>query len=127
MGKTRLIWELEKYLDGLPETFTGARAAAIRTPRSSYSPLVEAVKADARISDDDPPASWQRSWMRASTTWPMRRPACLATRVAGLLGLRRGRALAQEELFEAWRLYWRPWLPATRWCWSWRTSTGLMT
>ena len=42
VGKTRLIWELEKYLDGLPETFHWRKGRCYSYASAGYSPLVEA-------------------------------------------------------------------------------------
>ena len=55
VGKSRLVWELEKYIDGLPETFHWRKGRCYSYAQLSYSPLVEVVKADAGIADDDDP------------------------------------------------------------------------
>ena len=106
VGKTRLIWELEKYLDGLPDTFYWRKGRCYSYASVSYSPLVEAVKADASISEDDSPGVMAQKLdarlddLVDATTAHAWRPALQA-----LLGLPGARSLAQEELFETWRLY----------------------
>ena len=106
VGKTRLIWELEKYLDGLPETFHWRKGRCYSYASVSYAPLVEAVKADARITDDDPPSSVSAKLdARVSelATDAGDLPVREALRI--LMGLGGDQPLAQDELFEAWRLH----------------------
>ncbi len=59
VGKSRLTWELEKYLDGLPDVFYWRKGRCLAYAQSSYSALADAVKADAQILDDDAPATAQ--------------------------------------------------------------------
>jgi class 3 adenylate cyclase/tetratricopeptide (TPR) repeat protein len=105
VGKTRLIWELEKYLDGLPDTFHWRKGRCYSYASASFSPLVEAVKADARIAEDDPPGAMSEKLdarideLAGEVELPVR-PA-----LRTLLGLPVGSPLPQDELFEAWRAY----------------------
>ncbi|HEU4672738.1 MAG TPA: adenylate/guanylate cyclase domain-containing protein [Candidatus Limnocylindrales bacterium] len=57
VGKSRLSWELEKYLDGLPETFHWRKGRCLAYAQVSYSALADAAKVDAEIRDDDAPAT----------------------------------------------------------------------
>jgi len=106
VGKTRLIWELEKYLDGLPEAFHWRKGRCYSYASVSYAPLVEAVKADAKITDDDPPSAVSAK-LDARVTELATNGEELPVRTAlqMLMGLGGDQALAQDELFEAWRLH----------------------
>ncbi len=53
VGKSRMAWELEKYLDGLPETYHWRKGRCLAYAQASYSALAEAIKSDAEIRDDD--------------------------------------------------------------------------
>ncbi|MDQ3880298.1 MAG: AAA family ATPase, partial [Chloroflexota bacterium] len=53
VGKSRLTWELEKYLDGLPETFHWRKGRCLAYGQVSYGALADIVKADAQVHDDD--------------------------------------------------------------------------
>src|SRR3990172_7685344 len=55
VGKSRLTWELEKYLDGLPETFHWRKGRCLSYAQASYSALADAIKADVPAADHDPP------------------------------------------------------------------------
>lgn len=57
VGKSRLTWELEKYLDGLPETFHWRKGRCLSYAQASYSALADAIKADVRAADDDAPST----------------------------------------------------------------------
>jgi class 3 adenylate cyclase/tetratricopeptide (TPR) repeat protein len=57
VGKSRLSWELEKYLDGLPQIYHWRKGRCLAYAQASYSALADIVKVDARIMDDDAPAT----------------------------------------------------------------------
>lgn len=57
VGKSRLTWELEKYLDGLPEPYHWRKGRCLAYAQASYSALADVIKLDAKIMDDDAPAS----------------------------------------------------------------------
>jgi len=56
VGKSRLTWELEKYLDGLPDAFHWRKGRCLSYAQASYSALADAIKADIGAADDDAPA-----------------------------------------------------------------------
>jgi class 3 adenylate cyclase len=56
VGKSRLVRELEKYLDGLPEPYSWRKGRCLSYAQASYSALSDAIKADIGAADDDPPA-----------------------------------------------------------------------
>ncbi len=57
VGKSRLTWELEKYLDGLPEAYHWRKGRCLSYAQASYSALADAIKADIGAADDDTPAT----------------------------------------------------------------------
>jgi len=105
VGKSRLTWELEKYLDGLPEAFHWRKGRCLAYAQASFSALADAIKSDARILDDDAPATAAAKLdvrlgeLRAAGDEP------LAQSVRALLAIGPASGLAREDLFEAWRRY----------------------
>ena len=108
IGKTRLSWELEKYMDGLAEDVYWHRG---RSP--SYGEgltmwaLVEMVRSRAGISDTDDPDK-SRMKLRTAvaeyvTSQDDRR--WLEPRLAALLGLESAPTGDREELFAAFRTF----------------------
>ena len=126
VGKSRLTWELEKYLDGLPDVYHWRKGRCLAYAQAPYSALADAVKQDARILDDDSPDTVDRQ-DRA----PARRAGAddpeLLVAIRALLGLGAVGEQPRERLFEAWRRYLEHIAAATRSCSCWRTSTGRMT
>jgi len=57
VGKSRLTWELEKYLDGLPEPYHWRKGRCLSYAQASYAALADVIKADIRAADDDAPAA----------------------------------------------------------------------
>ncbi|MET1232648.1 MAG: adenylate/guanylate cyclase domain-containing protein, partial [Candidatus Limnocylindrales bacterium] len=104
VGKSRLTWELEKYLDGLPESYHWRKGRCLSYAQASYSALADAIKADIRAADDDAPATViAKLDVRLAELDPERssetRAALLAT-----LGLE-GDALARDRLVDGWTRY----------------------
>ncbi len=106
IGKSRLAWELEKYLDGLIE------AVYWHTGRSpaygdgvAFWALGEMVRSRARIAESDD-ARVAREKLRAAVTEWLADPderAWVEPRLAVLLGLEPAPEGGGEELFAAWR------------------------
>ena len=57
VGKSRLAWELEKYLDGLPRVHRWRKGRCLAYSSRSFGAIADIVKADARVHDDDAPAT----------------------------------------------------------------------
>jgi class 3 adenylate cyclase/tetratricopeptide (TPR) repeat protein len=105
VGKSRLTWELEKYLDGLPETFYWRKGRCLAYAQASFSALADAVKADARILDDDAPATAAAKLeARVGELGSAADPALLRA-VEALLALGPATGLGRDQLFDAWRRY----------------------
>lgn len=105
VGKSRLTWELEKYLDGLPDRFHWRKGRCLAYAQTSYSALADAVATDASVLEDD-----SSEVVEAKVTARLQDLAGgdpaeeIGTAARVLLGLAAG-SLARAELFEAWRLY----------------------
>jgi class 3 adenylate cyclase/tetratricopeptide (TPR) repeat protein len=105
VGKSRLTWELEKYLDGLPDSFHWRKGRCLAYAQTSYSALADAVAQDASVLEDDPIET-----VEAKVATRLRELAGedaadeigISARV--LLGLSAG-SLPKAELFESWRVY----------------------
>ena len=106
VGKSRLTWELEKYLDGLPDIFHWRKGRCLAYAQTSYSALADAIAVDASVLDDDSTEA-----VDAKLTTRMADLAegrALGTVEAGarvLVGLASAGGLARDELFDAWRGY----------------------
>jgi class 3 adenylate cyclase/tetratricopeptide (TPR) repeat protein len=108
LGKSRIAWELEKYVDGVVEKIRWHRARSPAYGEAlAFWALAEMVRSRAEIAEGDPPAVARR-----------RLAACLALYVpdeterrwiaphlAGLLGVGPAPGGDREEAFAAWRTF----------------------
>ena len=106
IGKSRLAWEFEKYLDGVVETAYWHEG---RTPAYgegiSYWALAEMVRLRAQITEGEDAAS-ARPKLSAMLEQFLDDPEerrFVEPRLAGLLGLAELPSDGREELFAAWR------------------------
>ena len=108
IGKSRLAWELEKYLDGLVETVLWHEG---RSPSYgegiSYWALAEIVRGRAGITEsEDPDAARAKvSDMLAGLSLEPAERHWIEPRLTGLLGLDELPSESREELFAAWRMF----------------------
>ncbi len=106
VGKSRLTWELEKYLDGLPESFHWRKGRCLAYAQTSYSALADAAAADASVPEDDPPdVVTTKVDARLADLTGGHLPPDVAGAIRVLLGINASQSLAKAELFEAWRVY----------------------
>ena len=111
VGKSRLAWELEKYLDGLPRVHRWRKGRCLAYSSRSFGAIADIVKADARLHDDDAPAATRQKLRRRLAELPI--PTADAPAIAEALDAVLGvgeprdppRDHPREELFEAWRRY----------------------
>ena len=108
VGKSRLAWEFFKYIDGLAGTVLWHAGRCLSYGEGvSYWALSEMVRARLQIGEEDPQEVVAERLRTGLERWipdPADREF-IAPRVAQLLGLPTGQALAREELFSGWRLF----------------------
>ncbi|MBI2237986.1 MAG: AAA family ATPase [Actinobacteria bacterium] len=103
VGKSRLAWELTKYMEGLPQFFYWRRGRCLAYGNVSYSALADAVKAQCEILEDDPPEAAERKVERAVVD--LFGDDSVVPHVRALVGAGADRAFGREELFDAWRRF----------------------
>jgi class 3 adenylate cyclase/tetratricopeptide (TPR) repeat protein len=106
IGKSRLAWELEKYIDGLVETvfWHQGRSPAYGEGLAFWA-LAEMVRGRARIAESDDAATATER-LRASLAEHIpdaEERAWVEPRLAALLGLAPTPGGGTEELYAAWR------------------------
>lgn len=107
VGKSRLIWELEKYLDGLPEAYHWRKGRCLAYGARTFGPISDVVGLDCRIHDDDAPQEARDKIGRRVAELPLDATDAAAVRGAleAVLAVGDGRERPRDELFEAWRRY----------------------
>jgi len=108
IGKSRLAWEFEKYIDGLASSFWWHRGRCLAYGEGvAYWALAEMVRMRAGILEDEPPDT-ARVKLQSAVEQYVADPeeqAWLEPRLAHLLGLADRTAPDREDLFSAWRLF----------------------
>ena len=108
IGKTRLSWEFEKYVDGLAETSLWHRGRCLSYGEGvAYWALVDMVKMRCRIAEEEEGGDAfvkLRSTIEAFVSDPEER-RWIEPRLAHLLGLEGSTEGDQENIFSAWRLF----------------------
>jgi class 3 adenylate cyclase/tetratricopeptide (TPR) repeat protein len=106
IGKSRLAWELEKYIDGLVELvyWHQGRSPAYGEGLAFWA-LADMVRARARIAESDPPevARAKLAEMAAEYVPDPDERGRVEPRLAALLGLAEASGGSHEELTAAWR------------------------
>ncbi len=107
IGKSRLAWEFEKYIDGLAADAFWHRGRCLSYGEGvAYWALAEMVRMRCRIREDEEPES-ARAKLRLSLEEYVldgEERAWVEPRLAHLLGLEEGVSGDQENLFSAWRI-----------------------
>jgi len=108
VGKSRLAWEFEKYLDGLVDDVWWHRGRCLAYGEGvTYWALAEMVRMRARISEgeaSDAALAKLQATIAAHVEDAEER-GWLEPRLAHLLGLAERKAPDREDLFSAWRLF----------------------
>jgi class 3 adenylate cyclase/tetratricopeptide (TPR) repeat protein len=108
MGKSRLAWEFEKYLDGLMETAWWHKGRCLAYGEGvAYWALAEMVRMRARIAEDEPAdeSLEKLSAVVSEIVLDSEERAFVEPRLQHLLGLTDRVAPDREDLFSAWRLF----------------------
>ena len=107
-GKSRLLWEYFKYLDGIEEgRFWHQGRCLSYGDGVAYWALAEMVRARAGILEEEDPAS-ARAKLRAAVqryVGDERERRLVEPRLAHLLGLEQRIATDRADLFSGWRLF----------------------
>lgn len=108
IGKSRLVWEVQKYIDGLAFPIRWHRGRCIAYGEGvTYWALAEMVKTRAGIAEGEEAASALaklKAALAESISDPEER-AWVEPRLTHLLGLEGLAAGDREDLFAAWRLF----------------------
>jgi class 3 adenylate cyclase/tetratricopeptide (TPR) repeat protein len=108
IGKSRLAWEFEKYIDGLIDDVWWHRGRCLAYGEGvAYWALAEMVRMRARIGEEEP-SDEALAKLRATLDTQVADPeerAWLEPRLAHLLGLGEPIAADRQELFSAWRVF----------------------
>jgi class 3 adenylate cyclase/tetratricopeptide (TPR) repeat protein len=108
IGKSRLAWEFEKYVDGLAADVWWHRGRCLSYGEGiAYWALAEMVRMRCDIVEDEEPGSALR---KLHSTLEAHVPEAdeqrwVEPRLAHLLGLEEGPPGDQENLFSAWRIF----------------------
>jgi class 3 adenylate cyclase/tetratricopeptide (TPR) repeat protein len=107
-GKSRLLWEFFKYLDGIEEERYWHQGRCLSYGEGvAYWALAEMVRARARIQDEDDPSSAREKLRTAVETHvpDERERRLVEPRLAHLLRLEDRPDADRADLFSGWRLF----------------------
>ena len=105
VGKSRLVWEFEKYIDGISETFAWHRGRCLSYgDGAAFWALSEVVRSRLGLTDGDPPALARE---RLAEQLPRlivdaEEREWVAPRLEVLIARGERAAFEQEDLFAAW-------------------------
>ncbi|MGN6431374.1 MAG: AAA family ATPase [Gaiellaceae bacterium] len=108
VGKSRLSWEFQKYLDGLVETILWHRGRCLAYGEGvAFWALAEMVRMRAGIAEEEAPGTALEKLKGAIAEYvtDADEAAWLEPRLAHLLGLGEPTSATREDLFSAWRLF----------------------
>ena len=108
IGKSRLSWELEKYVDGLADDFLWHRGRCLSYGEGiAFWALAEMVRMRARISDDDDALSARGKLVHTleQHVQDQGERAWIEPALLHLLGLEEFGEGDRSRLFSAWRLF----------------------
>ncbi|MGO9489268.1 MAG: AAA family ATPase, partial [Solirubrobacteraceae bacterium] len=107
VGKSRLLWEFDKYVDGLAETVLWHRGACLSYGEGiAYWALAEMVRQRLGIAQDAPVETIARRLQEALERWVPETAdrEFLEPRLGVLLGLAEG-GMPRAELYAGWRMF----------------------
>ncbi len=108
IGKSRLVWEFEKYIDGLADQIWFWRGRCLAYGEGvTYWALAEMVRRRADIVEGEEVESARSKLAEALVPWiaDAEERAWIEPRLAQLLGLEQQASHEREDVFAAWRLY----------------------
>jgi len=103
VGKSRLVAELERHVEGLPEVVYWRRGRCLAYGNTSYSAFADAIKAQCEILEDDPvEIAGKKADAAVRELFGDER---VAPQIRALVGAGEARGMSREDLFEAWRRF----------------------
>jgi class 3 adenylate cyclase len=103
VGKSRLVRELERHVEGLPEFVYWRRGRCLAYGNASYSALADAIKAQCEILEDD--ATDVVLKKVEGTVRELFGDGELVPQIGALVGAGDPGSLGREDLFDAWRRF----------------------
>ncbi len=103
VGKSRLVAELERYVEGLPQTIYWRRGRCLAYGNTSYSAFADAIKAQCEIFEDD--TSEVAAEKADAAVQELFGDGSVTPQILTLIGAGETRAISREELFDAWRRF----------------------
>jgi class 3 adenylate cyclase/tetratricopeptide (TPR) repeat protein len=103
VGKSRLIAELERYVEGLPQIVYWRRGRCLAYGNTSYSAFADAIKAQCEIFEDD--AADVAGKKADAAVRELFGDSSVAPQIRALVGAGEARGMTREELFDAWRRF----------------------
>jgi class 3 adenylate cyclase/tetratricopeptide (TPR) repeat protein len=103
VGKSRLVAELERYAEGLPQIVYWRRGRCLAYGNTSYSAFADAIKAQCEILEDDPVEVAARKADAAARE--LFGDEGVAPQIRALVGAGEARSMSREDLFDAWRRF----------------------
>ncbi len=103
VGKSRLVAELEHYVEGLPQIVYWRRGRCLAYGNTSYSAFADAIKAQCEIFEDD--AAEVAAKKADSAVRELFGDEGVGPQIRALVGAGEPRGLSREDLFEAWRRF----------------------
>lgn len=103
VGKSRLVAELERYVEGLPQLVYWRRGRCLAYGNTSYSAFADAIKAQCEIFDDDDAEVAAKK--ADAAVRELFGDEKVAPQIRALVGAGEARGVSREDLFEAWRRF----------------------
>ena len=103
VGKSRLVAELERYVEGLPQLVYWRRGRCLAYGNTSYSAFADAIKAQCEIFEDD--VAEVAAKKADAAVRELFGDEEVAPQIRTLVGAGEARGVSREDLFEAWRRF----------------------
>lgn len=103
VGKSRLVMELERFAEGLPQIVYWRRGRCLAYGNTSYSAFADAIKAQCEIFEDDTADVAAKKAEAAARE--LFGDDSVAPQIRALVGAGEVHEMSREELFEAWRRF----------------------
>ena len=103
VGKSRLVRELEKHVEALPEFVYWRRGRSLAYGSTSYSALADAIKAQCEILEDDATDVIVKKAEEAVRE--LFGDTAIAPQIRALVGAGDASTFLRDDLFDAWRRF----------------------